>query len=140
MRELAVAARGRQRPGVLKRRDKIVAQLRGARARRGARPPSSRAEMRLDAQPRAFAACCIGACWPGALAVAAAAAELLPTSSRAPRVVAVGDVHGAYEEFLAVLRFTGLMDAKDIGRRQGHLVQTGDLLDRGTTRARCSTC
>jgi hypothetical protein len=50
----------------------------------------------------------------------------------APRVVAVGDVHGAYEGFLSVLRFTGLVD--EHGHWAGgpaHLVQTGDVLDRG---------
>ena len=50
----------------------------------------------------------------------------------APRVVAVGDVHGAYDSFLAILRFAGIADEK--GRWTGgkaHLVQTGDLLDRG---------
>ncbi len=49
------------------------------------------------------------------------------------RVVAIGDVHGAYPEFLAVLRLAGLIDAKD--RWAGgktHFVQTGDILDRGT--------
>ncbi len=51
----------------------------------------------------------------------------------AARVVAIGDVHGAYPEFLAVLRLAGLIDAKD--RWSGgktHFVQTGDILDRGT--------
>jgi hypothetical protein len=51
----------------------------------------------------------------------------------APRLVAIGDVHGAYPEFLAVLRLAGLIDAKD--RWAGgktHFVQTGDILDRGT--------
>jgi hypothetical protein len=48
------------------------------------------------------------------------------------RVVAVGDVHGAYDRFAAILREAGLID----GRQRwagGHviLVQTGDLLDRG---------
>ena len=50
----------------------------------------------------------------------------------APRVVAVGDVHGAYDGFLTILRFAGIVDAK--GRWAGgkaHLVQTGDVLDRG---------
>jgi hypothetical protein len=50
----------------------------------------------------------------------------------APRVVAVGDVHGAYEGFLTVLRFAGLAD--EHGHWAGgkaHLVQTGDVLDRG---------
>src|SRR3972149_10543666 len=48
------------------------------------------------------------------------------------RVVAVGDVHGAYENFVAVLEGTGLIDARHhwIGGR-AHLVQTGDVVDRG---------
>jgi len=47
-------------------------------------------------------------------------------------VVAIGDVHGAYPEFVAVLRLAGLVDQKErwSGGRT-HLVQTGDLLDRG---------
>src|SRR5688500_11181641 len=48
------------------------------------------------------------------------------------RVVAVGDVHGDYDQFAAVLRSAGLVDAQ--ARWTGgksHLVQTGDLLDRG---------
>ena len=50
----------------------------------------------------------------------------------APRVVAVGDVHGAYDSLVTVLRFAGIVDAKDkwVGGK-AHLVQTGDLLDRG---------
>ena len=48
------------------------------------------------------------------------------------RVVAVGDVHGAYEPFVAILRAANLIDRRDrwIGGR-AHLVQTGDVLDRG---------
>lgn len=48
------------------------------------------------------------------------------------RVVAVGDVHGDYDQFAAVLRSAGLIDAE--GRWTGgktHFVQTGDVLDRG---------
>ena len=48
------------------------------------------------------------------------------------RVVAVGDVHGDYANFVSVLRSARLIDDK--GRWIGgkaHLVQTGDLLDRG---------
>ncbi len=50
----------------------------------------------------------------------------------APRAVAVGDVHGAYDGFLSILRLAGLAD--EHGHWAGgkaHLVQTGDLLDRG---------
>jgi len=49
------------------------------------------------------------------------------------RIVAVGDVHGAYDNFVSVLRMAGLVDEKArwIGG-ETVLVQTGDLLDRGT--------
>src|SRR5262245_29092303 len=48
------------------------------------------------------------------------------------RVVAIGDVHGAYDRFVAILRAAGLVDgrARWIGGRS-ILVQTGDVLDRG---------
>jgi hypothetical protein len=48
------------------------------------------------------------------------------------RVVAVGDVHGDYDAFVAILRAAEVIDSK--GRWSGaktHLVQTGDVLDRG---------
>lgn len=50
----------------------------------------------------------------------------------APRVVAIGDVHGAYDNFVAALQLAGVVDeeAKWAGGAT-HLVQTGDLLDRG---------
>jgi hypothetical protein len=48
------------------------------------------------------------------------------------RVVAVGDVHGGHDRFVAILRAAGLLDNRDrwIGGR-AFLVQTGDVLDRG---------
>ena len=48
------------------------------------------------------------------------------------RIVAVADVHGDVEAFKDVLRLAGLIDAKDhwIGGKT-HLVQTGDVPDRG---------
>jgi len=48
------------------------------------------------------------------------------------RVVAIGDVHGDYDQLMALLRSAALIDAE--GKWSGgktHLVQTGDLLDRG---------
>lgn len=48
------------------------------------------------------------------------------------RVVAVGDVHGAYDRLVAILRAAKLINARD--RWSGGraiLVQTGDVLDRG---------
>lgn len=48
------------------------------------------------------------------------------------RIVAVGDVHGAYDRLLEILRAAAVIDARNrwIGGRT-HLVQTGDVLDRG---------
>ena len=48
------------------------------------------------------------------------------------RIVAVGDVHGGYDEFVAILRAARVIDGKHrwSGGRT-HLVQTGDLVDRG---------
>src|SRR4029077_15740510 len=48
------------------------------------------------------------------------------------RIVAVGDVHGDYDQLVAVLRSAGLID--ESGNWSGgktHLVQNGDVLDRG---------
>jgi len=50
----------------------------------------------------------------------------------AARIVAVGDVHGDYDQFTTVLRDAGVIDKKRkwiAGKT--HLVQTGDLVDRG---------
>jgi hypothetical protein len=56
-----------------------------------------------------------------------------PSSDSAPgRLVAVGDVHGDYDDFCSILRREGLVDVQN--RWSGGsatLVQTGDLLDRG---------
>ncbi len=48
------------------------------------------------------------------------------------RIVAIGDLHGDYENYLEVLRIAGLIDKR--GKWAGgktHLVQTGDIPDRG---------
>ncbi len=50
----------------------------------------------------------------------------------ARRVVVVGDLHGDYEQYLKVMRAAGLLDKR--GKWSGgdaHLVQTGDIPDRG---------
>ena len=48
------------------------------------------------------------------------------------RIVAVGDVHGGYDEFVTILRAAGVIDGSDQWTGGAtHLVQTGDLLDRG---------
>ena len=49
-----------------------------------------------------------------------------------PRVVAIGDVHGAYAELVSILQAAQVIDAQSrwIGGTT-HLVSLGDLLDRG---------
>ena len=80
-----------------------------------------------------------------ALALAAALVPSLAASAEEPcsfsgvsRIVAVGDVHGAYDPFLSLLRAAALVDEK--GHWVGgpaHLVQLGDVLDRGSEARRC---
>lgn len=50
----------------------------------------------------------------------------------AERIVAIGDIHGAFDQFVAILRAAGLLDNRNrwIGKR-AVLVQVGDVLDRG---------
>jgi len=66
---------------------------------------------------------------PPAAAVQKSASCEVETTAR---VVAVGDVHGAYDKFQAILREAGVIDNRRrwIGGKT-ILVQTGDVLDRG---------
>jgi hypothetical protein len=71
------------------------------------------------------------------LAAASRTPAQLPAASvcaleTSERIVAVADVHGAYDRFVAILRAAGLVDGR--ARWSGGravLVQTGDVLDRG---------
>jgi predicted MPP superfamily phosphohydrolase len=48
------------------------------------------------------------------------------------RIVAVGDIHGAFDQFVAILRTAGLIDNRNRwSGKKAVLVQTGDILDRG---------
>jgi hypothetical protein len=66
------------------------------------------------------------------------ALTLVATASAPARVVAVGDVHGAFTEFTNILQQAGLIDGK---RRwtggTDTLVQTGDVIDRGPRTREC---
>jgi Tfp pilus assembly protein PilF len=54
------------------------------------------------------------------------------------RIVAVGDVHGAYDNFVAVLKNAGLIDDHlDWIGGETHFVQVGDIVDRGAESRRC---
>jgi Calcineurin-like phosphoesterase len=78
---------------------------------------------------RASAAIALALLAPRPLPVAAASAC---EWNGVDRVVAVGDVHGAYDRFVDILKAAGLVDAA--GHWTGgstHLVQLGDVLDRG---------
>ncbi len=76
-----------------------------------------------------------------ALCITMLAAPALSASSASPvgaqdaaarRIVAVGDIHGAYEELVSVLRVSGIIDA-DLkwSGADAVVVQTGDFMDRG---------
>lgn len=48
------------------------------------------------------------------------------------RIIAVGDIHGDYKSFVKILKKTGLIDENLIWKGgKTHLVQTGDIMDRG---------
>jgi hypothetical protein len=48
------------------------------------------------------------------------------------RIVAVGDIHGAFDQFVAILRTAGIIDNRNRwSGKKAVLVQTGDVLDRG---------
>ncbi len=48
------------------------------------------------------------------------------------RIVAVGDVHGAYDRFLEILKIAGVLDAgAHWAAGNAHVVQLGDIVDRG---------
>jgi hypothetical protein len=55
-----------------------------------------------------------------------------PSPAQPARIVAIGDVHGAFDQFVEILQKSGLIDASQ--RWSGGaavLVQTGDIFDRG---------
>lgn len=71
-------------------------------------------------------------CWLTALAAALVLSGDAGRAQPGTRIVAIGDIHGAYEEFVRILTRTGLIDAQQrwAGGRTT-LVQTGDYTDRG---------
>jgi len=77
-----------------------------------------------------------------AAVVAALAMPAKPPAALAPasrcaidgveRIVAIGDVHGAYDRFVEILKVAGLIDDRlHWAGGRAHLVQTGDVVDRG---------
>lgn len=73
-----------------------------------------------------------GVCSGRALAVAFLLVALAIPARGQVRVVAIGDVHGAYEEFVSILQHAGLIDQSRHWAGGATLfVQTGDIPDRG---------
>ena len=85
--------------------------------------------------PAVFAVCALAVLLATVLAVPGASRGLAAgQQSPAPgrRIVAIGDVHGAFDQLVGILQTAGLIDANR--RWSGGtaiLVQTGDVLDRG---------
>jgi hypothetical protein len=93
----------------------------------------ARAKLRPLDKSHRLARYALSACFAVALLIAPAA------QSRAPaRIVAIGDVHGAYPQLVALLQRTGLIDTRLqwIGGST-LLVQAGDVIDRGAQSREC---
>jgi TPR repeat protein len=124
---------GNMKPGDIKKGQELAAQWKPP-----AQQPVQVADEKLFKQPQTVAG---NASAPAPTSTAAAARAPSATPAAAsrpntwtgvPRVVAVGDVHGDYEQFVAVLQSAGVIDthANWTGGKT-HLVQTGDVTDRG---------
>jgi hypothetical protein len=75
---------------------------------------------------------CVLAAALAALALVGAAHAQQDTWAGVERIVAVGDVHGDYGQFVKALRAAEVIDEKDNwAAGKTHLVQVGDVLDRG---------
>src|SRR5690348_8597490 len=75
----------------------------------------------------------VRAVWTGAalLTCAGAIAQPAPSASSATRIVAVSDVHGAYDTFVGLLRAAKLVDDKVAWSGGGAtLIVVGDTIDR----------
>src|SRR5437867_6471690 len=71
--------------------------------------------------------------WVAALLSAVAVPPPRCGSAPPERIVAVGDIHGDFDAFVAILQQSGIIDAEQrwSGGR-ATLVQTGDIVDRGS--------
>jgi len=66
------------------------------------------------------------------IALSVRAAEIPCVWSGIEKIVAVGDLHGDYDNFVQILLGTGLVDEKlKWAGGKTHFVQTGDIMDRG---------
>jgi hypothetical protein len=74
----------------------------------------------------------------GSVAALALLLTLTSVGAGQERIIAVGDVHGAFPQFVNILQRTGVIDARDqwVGGST-ILVQDGDITSRGTQSRRC---
>jgi len=85
---------------------------------------------------RCFTRLRVFACAAGLAALVFAVPQLQAASScewnGIERVVAIGDVHGAYDRYLEILKIAGIIDAgAHWSGGRTHFVQLGDVVDRG---------
>jgi Calcineurin-like phosphoesterase len=93
----------------------------------------SRFPERYDATMDVCRLALYAASWMLPLGALVAAGPAALTQGSAPRIVAIGDVHGAFEPFADILQKAGLIDAnREWSGGSTVLVQTGDVFDRGT--------
>jgi hypothetical protein len=70
-----------------------------------------------------------------ALAIPALTAQNQCVWTGVEKVVAIGDLHGDYENFVKILRGTGIVDDRlNWAAGKTHLVQMGDIMDRGPSK------
>jgi hypothetical protein len=75
---------------------------------------------------------CLVGIWVAALVTLLGAADQAPPPA-GPRIVAIGDIHGEGPGLVAILQAAGLIDGQQKwSGGTARLVQTGDILDRGT--------
>src|SRR5690242_1692009 len=68
----------------------------------------------------------------GVLLLAITAVAAIPPPNSAPLLVAIGDVHGDFDDFCSILQRVGLIDAqRHWAGGNATLLQLGDLIDRG---------
>lgn len=95
-------------------------------------PPSARRGLRRSPPPRLLPRLLAGVALAVLATVASAGSELAWRWSGVDRVVVIGDVHGAYESLVHVLRSAGLVSERLAwSGGEAHLVMLGDLVDRG---------
>jgi len=126
--QLVRVVAGRLQPADLQKADALAANWKPANPNR----PVEIGNLFLKPQPRGAGSADRVAAESPAPAKPAAPATIPAVWNGIERVVVVGDVHGDFEQFVLVLESAGLVDgAGDWTGGKTHLVQTGDLVDRG---------